>query len=108
MKVSASEKQIIYEAYKNELGEKVDYVDKQRFYELWNVLFPKVIQRVAVDICGKCWLCYEVEKLRQTSEESIVQEYAKRAHHLHRGGMFMLERNEYVKQIKVLHLFFLW
>ena len=97
MKVSVAEKQIIFNAYKKELGAYVETIDIQRFYEIWNVVFPNVIQRLAVDICGKCWLCYEIDKLRQTSEESIVQEYAKKAHHLHRGGMVMLERNELVK-----------
>ncbi len=93
-KVSVAEKQAVYQIYKQELGDKTRIVDLPRFYEIWNVLFPRIVQRLAVDICGKCWLCYEIDKLRQSSEDSIVQEYAKQAHHLHRGGMFMLERNE--------------
>jgi hypothetical protein len=32
--------------------------------------------------------------VRRSSEDPKVQEKLKEAHHLHRGGLFMLERNE--------------
>jgi hypothetical protein len=95
-KISVVEKQEIFTLYVRDLGEKAALIDIKRFYEIWNVVFPKIVQKTSCDICGKCWLCYEVDCLRHSSEDSAVQEYAKKAHHLHRGGLFMLERNEYV------------
>jgi len=69
-------------------------VSESKFIELWNVLYPTCVSRPWCDIPGKCDICYEIDRLRRSSEESIVQEKLKEAHHLHRGGMFMLERNE--------------
>lgn len=69
-------------------------VSNNRFNKLWEVLFPKCRSRPWCDIPGKCNLCYEIDRQRHTEEDSIVQDMLKKAHLLHRGGMFMLERNE--------------
>jgi hypothetical protein len=85
----------IYMEYKKEFLEKVQAVatiDLKKFLELWNAIFPQVLQRPYVDICGKCETCYEIQNIRQSSRDSRIQWAAQRAHHLHRGGLFMLER----------------
>lgn len=69
-------------------------VSYTRFIKLWNVLFPKCRSRPWCDIPGKCDICYEIDRQRRTEEDSVVQDMLKKAHLLHRGGMFMLERNE--------------
>ena len=87
----------IYKRYVHELETSFPprkFVSYSRFIALWNVLFPKYINRPWCDIPGKCDICYEIDKQRRTIEESIVQEKLKEAHHLHRGGLFMLERIE--------------
>jgi hypothetical protein len=69
-------------------------VSYSRFNELWNVLFPRAISRPWCSIPGKCNTCAEIDRKRRESRESHVQECLRDAHHLHRGGMFMLERQE--------------
>jgi hypothetical protein len=59
-----------------------------------NTLFPTCIKRPWVDIPGKCDTCYEIDRLRKSSEDSAVQLKCKEAHIMHRNGMFMLERKE--------------
>jgi len=44
---------------------------------------------------GTCDTCYEIDTLRRSSPDSETQEQLKRAHHLHRGGLFNLERLRY-------------
>jgi len=87
----------LYNLYKHEMDTSNPprpIVSKTRFNSLWNVLFPKCRCRPWCDIPGKCDICYEIDRLRRTEEDSIVQEKLKEAHHMHRGGMFMLERHE--------------
>lgn len=68
------------------------FVKESRFCELWNVLFPLCVNRPWCDIPGKCKVCAEIDKLRRTTNFSTVHKNLKEAHHLHRCGMFMLER----------------
>lgn len=94
-KLHLMKKNDVYFKYVNEFkSQGRQYVPESKFINLWNVLYPQYCMRQYCDIPGKCDTCYEIDKLRRTSEESIVQEKLKEAHHLHRGGMFMLERNE--------------
>jgi hypothetical protein len=37
--------------------------------------------------------------VRKNNHEMIYQSVCKEAHHIHRGGMFQLERHEYKKRI---------
>lgn len=67
-------------------------IDRARFLQLWAVLFPRCINRPWCDIPGKCDVCYDIDRLKRTSEDSHVQKKLKDAHALHRGGLFMLER----------------
>lgn len=69
-------------------------VNYSRFIALWNTAFPTCINRPWCDIPGKCDTCYEIDRQRRTTEDAAVQTQLKHAHQLHRGGMFMLERNE--------------
>lgn len=71
-----------------------DVVDYPRFLQLWSVLFPKCRSRPWCDIPGKCNVCYEIDRLRRSEEDRVVQEMLQKAHQMHRGGLFMLERNE--------------
>ena len=44
---------------------------------------------------GTCDTCYEIDTQRRSSPDVETQEQLKRAHHLHRGGLFNLERLQY-------------
>lgn len=97
--LSAMRKTDIYIEYKRQFskestGNTVDTptVNLKKFLEIWNAVFPHVLQRPYVSICGKCVTCYEIEDVRKNSKDARVQWAAQTAHHLHRGGLFMLER----------------
>jgi hypothetical protein len=64
-------------------------VSRTMFYRLWSALFPKCVSRPWCDVPGKCDTCYEIDRLRRTSEDPAVQDKLKEAHQLHRGGLFM-------------------
>jgi len=84
----------IYLEYQAEFsGKFIDIVGLKKFLELWNAIFPQVLQRPYVSVCGKCETCFDIQNIRQTCKDSRVQWAAQRAHHLHRGGLFMLERS---------------
>ena len=71
----------MYESYCHEFKNSNpprDVVNESKFIELWNVLFPTCIDRML-----------------RSSEEKIMTEKLKEAHDLHRGGMFILEKNKY-------------
>jgi len=93
--LSAMRKTDIYIEYKREFSKEhtdTQTVNLKKFLEIWNAVFPHVLQRPYVSICGKCITCYEIEDVRHTSTDARVQWAAQMAHHLHRGGLFMLER----------------
>jgi hypothetical protein len=75
-----------------------EIVTEARFSELWAVLFPRYMNRTWCNIPGKCDTCYEIDQLRRTSQDAEVHKRLREAHHLHRGGMFMLERQEYKRR----------
>ena len=92
------QKMDLYEQYVRDTirqsGQDGRVVPYSRFIILSATVFPSCITRPWCDIPGKCDICYRIDKLRRTSEDAIVQEKLKECHHLHRAGMFMLERNE--------------
>jgi hypothetical protein len=69
-----------------------DPVSESRFYQLWHALFPLCVDRPWCDIPGKCKLCAEIDRLRRCEVFKVNQKSLKEVHHLHRCGMFMLER----------------
>ena len=52
-------------------------------------------------VTGKCATCYEIDKIRKSNGERIIQEMCKQAHAIHRGGMFMPERMRYIYGVAV-------
>jgi hypothetical protein len=48
---------------------------------------------------GKCKICGEIDRIRKTKHHLVYQTACKEAHQLHRGGMFMLERQKYRQRI---------
>jgi hypothetical protein len=96
-KLHLMKKNDVYYQYTHEFNlKKRPIVSETKFINLWNVLYPQYCMRQYCDIPGKCETCYEIDRLRRITDESVVQEKLREAHHLHRGGMFMLERNELV------------
>lgn len=69
-------------------------VGMKKFGQLWNVLFPKCLIRHQKDIPGTCNTCYLIDEGRKTSEDAAVLQHFKMSHVLHRGGNFMLERDQ--------------
>lgn len=88
-------KKNIYQQYSKEtigLGEKP--VSESTFLSVWNTVFPRCINRPWCDVPGKCDICGEIDRQRRECQEEAKLEQLKQAHHIHRGGMFMLERLE--------------
>jgi hypothetical protein len=91
------QKKELYDQYVNEFKaakRSEDIIGYTRFIELWNVLYPRAINRPWCSIPGKCNVCGEIDRKRREASESYVQECLRDAHHVHRGGMIMLERQE--------------
>lgn len=83
----------VYEQYCREMRSiKADVVSISVFDTIWITLFPRCVNRPWCDIPGKCETCYEIDRLRRVCKEDAALERLKQAHHLHRGGLFMLER----------------
>jgi hypothetical protein len=92
---NVSTKMEVWEMYSQEkqlLGS--PYLSYKDFIDLWNGLFPHCVCRPWVDIPGKCHICCEIDRMRRSSSDRMVQLRLKEAHHMHRGGLFMLEREE--------------
>lgn len=70
-----------------------------RFYEIWNSLFPLCVNRPWCDIPGKCDVCCHIDRLRRTTNSDSVLLACKKAHLLHRGGMFNQERAKYKERV---------
>jgi len=96
IRLSLMGKTEVYEHYKkdsiSDRGEHYQLVSYSMFVSLWNICFPHCVIRPFCDIPGKCDICFEIDKMRQATDTTIVQEHLRQAHLLHRGGMFMLER----------------
>lgn len=85
----------VYEQYKQEMiAINSEYCNENNFNELWNAIFPTCIPRQYVDIPGKCETCAYIDQKRRVSASAQVQEHLKQAFVLHRGGMFMSEREQ--------------
>jgi hypothetical protein len=93
IKLAITRKKEIYSMYVADFSGR-PVLDEQKFYVLWNTLFPRCVSRPWCDIPGKCETCYEIDRGRRESTDPEVQESLRQAHLIHRGGMFMLERNE--------------
>ena len=98
--VSVQFKFDVYDKYERQFCDTPQYlISKERLLELWRVLFPHCVKREGCNIVGKCDICYEIESGRKDNGEAVMQEAFSKVHLMHRGGMFMLERNEYMKRI---------
>ena len=45
------------------------------------------------DIPGKCDICYDTDKGKRSTTDAKTLSCYRKIHHLHRGGMFMLDRD---------------
>jgi hypothetical protein len=103
--LSISSKKEVWLVYKKEFEEKgMDVVTKEKFNELWNVLFPHFLIRPWINVPGKCDTCFEIDAQRRTCKDLLVLEALKQCHHLHRGGLFMPERKWYYDDLYFLPL----
>jgi len=76
-------------------------VSYSRFCELWCVLFPYCVNRPWCNVPGKCDTCYEIQKSRvdPNFRDHYSQTMFQKLHAIHRGGLFNLERAEYVQLV---------
>lgn len=88
----------VYKKYCKDMdSQKRPTVQQQRFHEIWKVLFPLVRKRPYCDIPGKCETCYEIDRLRRQENDIHTSRMLQDAHLMHRGGMFHIEREGYVR-----------
>jgi hypothetical protein len=102
VKVHALLKREIYNQYCQEqqaLDPDTSVVSESIFNQLWLVVYPYCVRRVHCNIPGKCEICGTIDKLRRSSNTRVTLLYLKKAHFLHRGGMFMMERKRYCLHI---------
>lgn len=99
-------KQDIWEVYKREMKILYQYdkcnenakvfVTYDMFISMWKSVFPYVKIRVYKQVTGKCWTCHRINEVRMNSENKSTLLAAKELHQLHRGGLYMLERERFV------------
>jgi hypothetical protein len=95
IQLSVTMKKEVFQLYEREQhNQGLESVQYNIFVNLWASLFPNVKSRPWVDVPGKCSTCYIIDRLRKTSEEKEVQRHIGLAHQMHRGGLFMLEREK--------------
>ena len=91
----------LFNKYKDDMESfGVDPVKKPLFYSLWRDIFPEKLLRRKCNILGKCHLCSRIQTLRSQSKNRVTDEALRQAHFLHRGGLFMLEREQYATNIQ--------
>lgn len=71
-----------------------EIVPESKFSVLWQRLFPNCNIKPWSSLIGKCDTCLEFDSLIRVAEDPSVIEKLRQAHHMHRGGLFMLERME--------------
>jgi len=87
-------KRDLYNRYVEEMNSSLpprSFVDEPRFKSLWLTLFPNDRLRQFCTIPGKCLVCSKIDEIR--TDNLIVLNKCKEAHLLHRGGLFMRERD---------------
>jgi hypothetical protein len=70
----------------------IPMVSYKTFTILWNTLYPHCTIRSYVDVPGKCFICGEIDRLRQSTSCEQVHKALSTAHMMHRGGMVMPEQ----------------
>lgn len=67
---------------------------------VWGTVFPFVKVRAYKQVTGKCWVCFHINDGRRRCKDQASKKALKQLHQLHRGGLFMLERNTYKARAK--------
>lgn len=99
-KVSLTFKKDLHDLYVNQITPLSTPVSYNRFLELWLVLFPYCINRPWCNVPGKCETCFMITEARTRHSNDIKKsKMLQQLHAIHRGGMFMLERNAYKQRI---------
>jgi len=93
-KINVNFKSDLYEKYKAETKSNGKFVQKSRFYELWNVLFPYCLKRPWCNVPGKCDTCALIDQARAKYSDAATNILLQRCHAMHRGGLFNLERQQ--------------
>lgn len=100
--VTASTRKQVFDEYEEYCNRhNVEPIGLMRFYKIWSVLFPTLKLRPWKNVVGKCDVCYEIDRRRKSGECTRCEHEAlKQLHHLHRGGLVMIEREKYKKRVK--------
>jgi hypothetical protein len=96
--LSMPHKYELYDRYKEEHQKYNQGFDSivtlERFIQLWNALFPHYLLRPYLNVPGKCKTCYQIDSLKNQTNDWNVCEALRQCHLLHRGGLFMIERKQ--------------
>jgi hypothetical protein len=98
IKIAITFKKDLYTTYKKFcLRGQHQAVTYSRFCELWCVIFPYCHNRRWCNVPGKCNTCSHISEGRNSPkyQNSFSQRLFQQCHAMHRGGLFMLERNKY-------------
>jgi hypothetical protein len=78
--------------------EQEDPVSYQTFCELWRVLYPHSVNRPFNSLPGHCHTCAHLEDLKAKLTDNTSLASLAKAHLMHRGGHYMLERDSYMRR----------
>jgi len=99
--VTAPTKKQVYEDYRKYCAEfQLQPIVLTQFYKMWSILFPTLRLRPWKNVVGKCDVCFEIDRMRKSGDCTRCEHEAlKQLHHLHRGGMVMIEREQYKRRV---------
>lgn len=106
VKVHSNTKEAIYLEYLNDRGVKKtgQFISRNKFLELWFIIFPNAKLTPWCNIPGKCNICYEIDKERRATTDDVKQKHLRDCHTIHRG-VIHLNINKDVLMIPLLFLF---
>jgi len=93
--IGVNAKKDIYKEYESELKKNhMKPISYSVFINAWNALYPTVKARPWVDVPGKCNTCFLIDREKDTATDKEVVRQLGIVHQLHRGGLYMLEREK--------------
>jgi hypothetical protein len=93
--ISVNTKKEIYEKFVTDAKKNLmSFCSYSTFINLWNAQYPNVKARPWVDVPGKCNTCYLIDREKNQATDKEVVRQLGIVHQLHRGGLYMLEREK--------------
>jgi hypothetical protein len=97
--IDACFKRSIYEEYIRSRGVdrgcETSSLSEGQFKSMWSLLYDHVKIRQVKRVSGKCWTCAYINETMKKNKGDAILQACKELMIMHRGGLFMLEREKY-------------